>query len=465
MKSFTPKLQFNGFTHFRIEMTELAKLIEDDSFDNSMITIDAYVVENDLEIMSSGFASTRIVNRKYNLKFLGSSIQTFRTGIPIKVFCLLTEQDDRQINYDLLLNKFLSITPIIYYEDHEQILYTRVFMMMNELNAGLWQIELNLFSEIDRNDFNYIKKIVLNATYLDEDYQSNDLIWTSNTLYYENNFLNHSKNLTQTESHLKKLINAQLVLMPYMSASKRFLKVWTSTSDPQIGENVVLHVRSNFHVKMLNYILLTKNVLLTTGRVQMEHTVKTFFIQVDKQMSPASTLLVYCQDQNGEFISDSIYFPVNVFLRANRSTRSETKLNEFSSFENYFLNTKNPKQLFDQTTDDADRTLKISNAYLPNGDLINNQFKINIYGEQEEQIALSAVQSNLKAIYPRSQLSKIGIQLNLLNYENVDLDQHYLQIFQNKDGLEEHIIQFATPNTGINSNQVFKVILFLLFRK
>lgn len=142
-------------------MAELAKLIEDNSFDNSILTIDAYVVENELEIMSSGFASTRIVNRRYSLRFLGSSIQTFRTGMPIKVFCLLTEQNEQQINYDLLLNKFLSITPIIYYEDHEQILYTRTYMMMNDAKAGVWQIELNIFSEIDRNDFNYIKKIVL----------------------------------------------------------------------------------------------------------------------------------------------------------------------------------------------------------------------------------------------------------------------------------------------------------------
>ena len=141
-------------------MAELAKLIEDNSFDDSIVTIDAYV-ENELEIMSSGFASTRIVNRRYSLRFLGSSIQTFRTGLPIKVFCLLTEQNDQQINYELLLNKFLSITPIIFYEDHEQILYTRTFMMMNDAKAGVWQIELNIFNEIDRNDFNYIKKIVL----------------------------------------------------------------------------------------------------------------------------------------------------------------------------------------------------------------------------------------------------------------------------------------------------------------
>lgn len=439
-------------------MAELAKLIEENSFDNSVITIDAYVIENDLEIMSSGFASTKIVTRKYNLKFLGSLIQTFRTGVPIKVFCILTEQNNQQINYELLLNKFVSITPIIYYEDHEQILYTRQFMMMNGEKAGIWQIELNIFNEIDRNDFNYIKKIVLNATYLNEDYHSNDLIWISNTFFYENNFLNHSKNLSQNESHLKKTISAQLFLMPYVSASRQFLKIWTTTSEPQIGENIVFHVRANFHIKILNYILITKNVLLTTGRIIMEHTIKTFFIRLDKEMSPASTILVYCLDRNGEFISDSIYFPVNLFLRVNRTSRPETKLNEFSSFENYFLNTKNQKQPFDQSIDETvDNTLKISNAYQPNGDLINNQFKINVFGEQEEQIALTAIQSNLKSIYPRSQLNKIGIQLNLLNFEKIDLEQNYLQIFNNKDGPEESLIQFATPNTGVNSNQIFNV--------
>ena len=303
-----------------------------------------------------------------------------------------------------------------------------------------------------------------NATYLDEDFQSSDLVWTSNLFFYENNFLNHSKSQGQNESHLKKTINAQLLLMPYASTSKRFLKVWTSSAEPQIGENGVFHVRVNFHVKMLNYILIAKNVLITTGRVMMEHTIRTFSIPLDGQMSPASTLLVYCLDNNGELISDSVYFPVNVFLRANGSSRAETKVNEFSSFENYFLNTKNQKQqLFGQTIDEiVDSTLKISNAYLPNGELINNQFRINVYGEQKEQIALTAVQSSLKSINPRSQLSKIGIQLNLLNFENrVDLDQNYLQIFLNKDGLEEHLIQFPTPNTGINADQIFKVRLFL----
>ena len=146
-------------------MMELAKLIED-NLDNSLITIDAYVTENDLEIMSSGFASTTILTKKYNLKFLGSSIQTFRIGLPIKFYCLLTEQNNQQINYNTILNKFISITPIIIYEDHEQILYTRNYMMMNDENSGLWKIELNIFNEIDRNDFNYVKKIILNATYI-----------------------------------------------------------------------------------------------------------------------------------------------------------------------------------------------------------------------------------------------------------------------------------------------------------
>lgn len=299
-----------------------------------------------------------------------------------------------------------------------------------------------------------------NATYLDEDFQSSDLIWTSNLFFYENNFLNHSKSQGQNESHLKKTINAQLMLLPYVSSSRRFIKVWTSSGEPQIGENAVFHVRANFHAKMLNYLLITKNVLVSTGRLIMEHTIRTFSIQLESQMAPASTLLVYCLDDKGEFISDSVYFPVNAFLRTDRSSsRTETKLNEFSSFENYFLNTKKQKQLFGPTVEESsDNTLKISNAYLPNGELINNQFKINVYGEQEEQIALTAVQSSLRSIYPRSQLSKIGIQLNLLNFENnIDLEQNYLQIFLNKDGLEENLVQFATPNTGINSDQVFKV--------
>lgn len=281
--------------------------------------------------------------------------------------------------------------------------------------------------------------------------------------------MNHSKSQGQNESHLRKTISAQLMLMPYVSASRRFIKMWTSSAEPQIGENAVFHVRANFHVKMLNYILITSNVLINTGRLIMEHTIRTFTIKLDSQMSPASTLLVYCLDDNGEFISDSVYFPVNAFLRADRSSsRTETKLNEFSSFENYFLNSKKQKQLFGPSIEESmDNTLKISNAYLPNGELINNQFKINVYGEQEEQIALTAVQSSLKSIYPRSQLSKIGIQLNLLNFENnIDLDQNYLQIFLNRDGLEEHLVQFATPNTGINSDQVFKVgseLVFFLF--
>lgn len=439
-------------------MAELARLVEDNSLDNSIITIDAYVIDNELEIMNSGFASTKIVNRKYYLKFLGSSIQTFRIGLPIRVYCILTEQNDQQINYDLLLNKFISITPIIYYEDHEQILYTRTFMMMNDVNSGVFKIELNIFNEIDRNDFNYIKKIVLNATYLDEDYH--DLIWTSNTFFYENNFLNHRKNLTANENHLKNTIRSQLLLLPFKTKSKKYLKVWTSSIEPRIGENVVIHVRSNFNVQMLNYILITKNVILTTGRLIMDHTIKTFKIQLDKLMSPTSTVLVYCVDNNGEIIADSIHFPVNVFVKFNLSKTTKSKQTEFNSFENYFLSNQ---KLFDQTTIDEtmDSALKISNAYLPNGDLINNQFKINVFGDQEEQIALTAIQSNLKSIYPRSQLSKVGIQLNLLNYENIDLEQTYLQVFLNKDGIEDRIIQFATPNNAVNSNGILNVSSFI----
>lgn len=87
-----------------------------------------------------------------------------------------------------------------------------------------------------------------------------------------------------------------------------------------MGEFIVFHVQSNYHLETFDYILLSKGTILLTGQeVTHASTIRTFAVTLSAEMAPAATILVYHVGKFGDVVADSLTFPVNGISRNNVS--------------------------------------------------------------------------------------------------------------------------------------------------
>ena len=81
----------------------------------------------------------------------------------------------------------------------------------------------------------------------------------------------------------------------------------------------MFHVRSNFPITYFDWILISKNIILNTGRIKFlesEATVTTFSLVVSPEMAPGFHIMVYTISQpDSQLLTDITYSPVQSFNR------------------------------------------------------------------------------------------------------------------------------------------------------
>lgn len=83
----------------------------------------------------------------------------------------------------------------------------------------------------------------------------------------------------------------------------------------QVGEYIILHVRSNYYIEKFNYVVISKGTILVTGDQVMEDYVSTMAVTLSAEMAPVSTVVVWHISRYGDVTTDSLTFPVNGISR------------------------------------------------------------------------------------------------------------------------------------------------------
>lgn len=85
----------------------------------------------------------------------------------------------------------------------------------------------------------------------------------------------------------------------------------------KVGEYLVLHVQTNFHLETFNYVVMSKGMILLSGQENMQATVRTFSVPLSVEMAPTATVVCYHVGRYGDVSVDSLTFPVNGISRNN----------------------------------------------------------------------------------------------------------------------------------------------------
>lgn len=106
---------------------------------------------------------------------------------------------------------------------------------------------------------------------------------------------------------------AEITAYPAYSTNNHFVKVITSTKNLKEGQYVVFHAKTNFAFKYLDWVIISKDLILESGREIGENIhaeIITFSAVVSSEMSPGFHVMVYVATKGNEVVTDSVFIPV-----------------------------------------------------------------------------------------------------------------------------------------------------------
>ncbi|XP_047738800.1 LOW QUALITY PROTEIN: uncharacterized protein LOC108672298 [Hyalella azteca] len=249
-----PVTSFYGAFPFRFHLTDLDDLLPSGGLENSEVTISAQVGDMIWNIRQQGYSKTRIIESKLRLKFLGDSPHILRPAMPFKFYLAATQGSSAPVPESRLSRHRLLVTP--------------------EVTLSNGRPDYEVESEV--------ASLALTA---------------------------ELKEAAGGKAY------AKLVAVTHHSPGGRFLQISTSTRNPQVGEYVILHVRSNFYLENFRYLLLNKGLIVEAGQEKMEASLHTFPLALDASLAGAATVVVYWTGRGGTLVADSLTFPVNAITR------------------------------------------------------------------------------------------------------------------------------------------------------
>lgn len=184
-----------------------------------------------------------------------------------------------------------------------------------------------------------------------------------------------------------------------------------------VGEYIIFHVRANYYVDLFSYAVVSKGMVLLTGREEMGSSIKTFAITLSPEMAPSSTIVIYDIARGGDVTADSLTFPVDGISRNNFSVT---------------LNNRKDKS----------------------GDTI----EVVVLGQPGTYIGLSAMDKDLHSLDAGNQINHADVLRKMSTFDQQS-NGTLTHVWVSREGGLDQFFHFPSPSYGIDANRTFEVIV------
>lgn len=370
--------KFNGFTEFKYKMYDLRRLLNN-RIDNSKVTVSAFVGEPYLDSYQSGFAKAKITSSKVKLKFIGPSVYTFKPYMTFDCYLVASYADGSELARDQLLSSYLEVRLTVMNKYGSALLPNRTYEV-TPIGQGTWKITIDIKSQLSKQALLELDHLRVDASLFEY-------------------------SISRASASIK--------LYPVHTTSYRSLQITTSTIKAQVGNYAIFHVSSNYKLDIISYIIMSKGLILTSGREKIRSSPTTFAIPISAEMVPFASIMVYDITKGNELVMDVLTFHVGIAPSNN-----------------------------------------ISIILNPNKDKHGESLEVAVYGQPGTYVGLSAFNHDLYAL-------SSGVQLNLINFEQQmqDFNPNFeilMHPWFNLDGTIKNIANFPSTAQGIDVASVLE---------
>jgi CD109 antigen len=281
-----PNLKFfYGVYAFKYPIRELLHYAP--TLEGMEVVVVATVGERFLDEVIEGYSTARIFNSSIQLSFIGGSPQVYKPGMPVTTYIAASFHDGSSLPHERLTNGVMEVFAYIESPNGRRDLPSRQLYMMHE-TPGVWEYKFDMKSElgVDGN------RPFENAN-------------TGGSIRIQARFRDGLGQHAETE----------LLLLSHHSPDDHHIKVFTSTLNPQVGNNMIFHIKSNFFIRKFSYMIVAKGIVLVTSDQDMSDYISTMAVPLSAEMAPVATIVVWHLGLYGEVTVDSLTFPVNGISR------------------------------------------------------------------------------------------------------------------------------------------------------
>lgn len=376
---------FSGFTEFKYKMSDLKRLLNN-RLDNAQITVAAYVGERYLDLYQSGYAKSLIAQSKIKLKFIGPSVFVFKPYMVFDCYIVASYVGGSSLPPDQLRSSLLDIRLTAINKFGSSLLPNRTFDVTSTI-PGTWKISIDIKNYITKQSLLELDHLRIDAVYYDKFIQ-------------------------------KASISARAY--PSYSPSQRSVQITTSTTTAKVGDYAIFHASANYKLDLVSYVIVSKGLILTTGRERIKSSPTTFAIPISAEMVPTSSILIYDITKNNEVVLDMLTFHVD-----------GTSLHNFTVILN------------------------------PNKDKHGETLEVAVYGQPGTYVGLSAFNKDLYALSSAGQLSLIEFNQQMQDFDRQieTVTHHWLT----PDGRIQSILNFPSPAQGLDAHSILDKSGFIVF--
>ncbi|XP_032681825.1 CD109 antigen [Odontomachus brunneus] len=385
---------FNGTYYFRYPMSELLNFAT--SIDGMEVTVVATVGERFLDEVIVGYATARIFNSTTKVRFLGGSPQVFKPAMPFTLNLVASFHDDSPLRPTQLRDAVMEIHADVESRSGGRRTIGNQYLRSSPEHEGIWSIKMDLRKQLGlENDIDRAHQVL------------NDI--TSMRVF---------AHITDGEGYRAQ---AELLMLVHESPNLQHIKISTSTENPKVGEYMVFHVQTNFHIETFNYLIMSKGIILLTGEDNMQHSITTFAIPLSSEMAPVATVLVYYLGLHGEVVADSLTFPVNGISRNNFTV---------------FINNKKART--------------------------GERVEVAIYGEPGAYVGLSGIDRSFYTMQAGNELTYANVITKMAHFDEETNGTHS-HSWQYHDGDPDEVVYYPSSTFGIDVNRTFEYIGLVVF--
>lgn len=367
---------FNGFLEFRYRMQDLKRLLNS-RLDGARVTVSAFVGEQYMDLYQSGYAKATISSSKLRLRFVGPSVFVFKPYMTFDCHLAVSYVGGQPLSQDQWRSSLLDVRLTAINKFGSTLLPNRTFEVV-ATTAGVWRVTVDIRDMVTRQSLLELDHLRLDATFFDR-------------------FVPQA--------------SATARLYPAHSPSQRSLQITTSTGAARVGDYAVFHVAANYQLDLVNYVILTKGLVLTGGRERMRSSPTTFAVPISAEMVPTATVLVYDIARNHELIVDALTFHVD-----------GASLHNFTVILN------------------------------PNKDKHGESLEVAVYGQPGTYVGLTAFNQDLYSLSATGQLDSVHFDQQMQDFDRrSDMVSHQ---WLAADGTVREILNLPSPSQSVDAGQL-----------
>lgn len=383
---------FNGTFDFYYPISELEALMP--SAQGFEVLITATVGERFYDDVIQGYAMARVYNSSIRVHFLGGSPQVFKPTMPYMVYLVAQYHDGSPLYFDPYFPEVMEISGFVESRSGGRRDYPIRNLRMSD-KSGIWEMKLDL-----RNDLN-----------IGDDLASREFLSEIQQVHLTANFIDRRGERATSD----------LLLVTHYSPQNRQIKIHTSTRNARVGEYVVLHVQMNYFAHSFNYVLMSKGIILLSGKEEMSEGIRTMSITLSAEMAPVATFVVWHIGQHGSIVGDSLTFPVNGISR-----------NNF--------------------------TVYINNQKARTGEHV----EVSVYGEPGSYLGLSGIDSAFYTMQAGNELTYANVILKMSTFDEQTNGTHK-HTWYSHEGNPDELVYYPSSSFGIDANRTFEYAGLVIF--